>query len=396
MQQLPKVELQRIFHRKEHQIKIVFRYDDTLITVLRDVPKAKWSKSLNSWYIKNTPENLKLIFKVFKGQAQINAKTVFDNKMPMHQFPKKRIRNLTTTNRALLNNFYKYLKGKRYSQSTIDTYTQLVADFIEYNNQKDINTLNNRDIELFIETVYIKRNYSISTQRQFISGLKLFIVYSPDTLINDLKLMRPKASKKLPNVLSQNEVISLLKVTENIKHKTILALIYSSGLRISELLNLKIEDLKINRRQIHIKNAKGRKDRLVVLAESTLPLLHNYLSIYTPKIYLIEGLNNNQYSASSIRKFMFKSCKKVGLIHKITPHTLRHSYATHLMESGVGLRHIQELLGHSSPKTTMIYTHVARKDLLAIKSPLDEALSSLSKSQKQEQKFLLSFQNSTK
>ncbi|MGB6267613.1 MAG: tyrosine-type recombinase/integrase [Olleya sp.] len=393
---LPIVTLSPSYYKKNHQVKIGFKYNEDLIAILRDVPKAIWSRTLKSWYIKNTPENLQLLFKVFKGHANVDAKAIFNKSMPMHQFPEKRIRNLTNLNRNLLNGYYKYLKGKRYSQSTVDTYTQQIADFIEYYNQKDVNILNNRDVELFIETVYIKRNYSISTQRQFISALKLFIVYCPNTLISELKLMRPKSSKKLPNILSQNEVIKLLSVTENIKHKTILALIYSSGLRISELINLKIEDLKIDRRQIHIKNAKGRKDRLVVLAQSTLPLLYNYLSTYKPKIFLIEGINANQYTASSIRKFMVTSCKKAGLLDKVTPHTLRHSYATHLMESGVGLRHIQELLGHSSPKTTMIYTHVARKDILSIKSPLDEALSLLSKSQKQEQNFLISFQNSTK
>ena len=385
-----------MFHQKDHQIKIGFKYNDTLINLLRDVSNTRWSKTLSCWYIKNTPENLKLLFKIFKGQANLNADAIFDKSMPMHQYPKKRIRNLSLENKTLLNGFYLYLKGKRYSKSTIDTYSHFVADFIEFYNNKNIKQLTNRDVELFIETIFIKRNYAVSTQRQFISGLKLFIVFYPYTYIEDLKLSRPKASKILPNVLSQNEVIHLLRVTQNLKHKTILALIYSAGLRISELINLKIEDLKIDRRQIHIKNAKGRKDRYVVLAESTLPLLQSYLNVYKPTFFLIEGAKQEVYSASSIRKFMNVSCKKANLIGKVTPHTLRHSYATHLIESGVSLRHIQELLGHSSPKTTMIYTHIARKDVLAIKSPLDNALEQLSKSEKQEQKVLLSFQNRTK
>ncbi|WP_397363844.1 tyrosine-type recombinase/integrase [Olleya sp. R77988] len=393
MKQLPQINLQPIFHQKEHQIKISFKYNNLLIALLRDLPKAKWSKTLASWYIKNNPENLKLLFKIFNGQAQINADAIFNKSMPTQQHPKRRLRHLTAKNRTVLNNFYKYLKGKRYSLSTIDTYTQQIADFVEYNNDNVLENLNNKAVEHFIENIYIKRNYAISTQRQFISALKLFIVFYPYTYIDDIKLSRPKASKTLPNVLSQNEVIRLLRVTENLKHKTILALIYSAGLRISELINLKIEDLKIDRRQIHIKNAKGRKDRYVVLAESTLPLLENYLNIFKPSYYLIEGLKKQAYSASSIRKFMNTSCKKANLIGKVTPHTLRHSYATHLIETGVGLRHIQELLGHSSPKTTMIYTHIARKDILSIKSPLDNALEQISKSHKQEQKVSISFQN---
>lgn len=396
MNNLPLVILEHKYHRKEHQITINFKYDLHLIALVRDIPKSNWSKSLKTWYIKNTPENLKLIFKVFKGEATINAEAIFNKSMPTKQFPERRIRNLTLENKTLLNGFYLYLKGKRYSKSTIDTYSHFIADFVEFYNTKKINLLNNRDVELFIETIFIKRNYAVSTQRQFISALKLFIVYCPETQIEDLKLTRPRASKLLPNVLSQNEVIRLLRATENLKHKTILALMYSAGLRISELINLKIEDLKIDRKQIHIKNAKGRKDRYVVLAESTLPLLHSYLNNYKPKLHLIEGHKKQAYTASSIRKFMSNSCKKAGLLGKVTPHTLRHSYATHLIESGVGLRHIQELLGHSSPKTTMIYTHIARKDVLSIKSPLDNALELLSKSQKEEQKLPLSFQNRIK
>ena len=396
MNNLPLVTLERKYHRKEHQITINFKYNLHLITIIRNIPKVKWSKRLKTWYIKNTPENLKLIFKLFKGEANINAETVFNKSMPTKQFPEKRIRNITLENKTLLNGFYLYLKGKRYSKSTIDTYSHFIADFIEFYNNKNIDSLNNRDVELFIETIFIKRNYAISTQRQFISALKLFIIYYPKTYIEELKLTRPKQSKLLPNVLSQNEVIRLLRATENLKHKIILALIYSAGLRIGELINLKIEDLKIDRKQIHIKNAKGRKDRYVVLAESTLPLLQSYLNSYMPTLFLIEGPTKQVYTASSIRKFMSLSCKKAGLLGKITPHTLRHSYATHLIESGVGLRHIQELLGHSSPKTTMIYTHIARKDILSIKSPLDNALELLSKSQKEEQKLLLSSQNGTK
>ena len=396
MSVLPLVTLDRKFHRKTHQITINFKYNAAIISILRGIPEITWSQNLKTWYIKNTPEHLKLVLELLKGKAKVNADAVLDTSMPTKQFPKKRIRNLSLDNKNLLNGFYLYLKGKRYSKSTVDTYAHFIADFIEFYNAKDISKLNNRDVELFIETVFVKRKYAISTQRQFVSALKLFIVFYPNTHIDDLKLMRPSASKKLPNVLSQNEVIRLLRVTENLKHKTILALIYSAGLRISELINLKIEDLKIDRKQIHIKNAKGRKDRYVVLAESTLPLLHHYLRIYKPTVYLIEGQKKEAYTASSVRKFMYQSCKKAGILGKVTPHTLRHSYATHLIERGVGLRHIQELLGHSSPKTTMIYTHVARKDILSITSPLDNALEQLSKSQKEEEKFLLSSRNGMK
>ena len=290
----------------------------------------------------------------------------------------------------MLNAFYLFLKGKRYSQSTIQTYTFFIADFINFHTKTPIEELTNRDVELFIETVFIERKYSVSSQRQFISALKIFTTFCPQTKINDLSLERPKKSRILPNILSQEEVIRIIQYTQNIKHRAILTLIYSCGLRIGELINLKLVDFHIERKQLIVKEGKGRKDRFVSLADSFLPLLSNYYSSYKPTIYFVEGQNGGKYSAESIRSFLRKSCKKAGIKKPVTPHTLRHSYATHLLENGVDLRYIQSLLGHSKPETTMIYTHVQRKDLMEIQSPLDAILLQLNKNDKREQKFLLS------
>lgn len=393
MQALPLVTLKRQYHRKAHQITINFRYNATLIQLLRQKTEAKWSKTHSAWYVQNNPKNLKTIFGVFKGFATVDANEVFDKKLPTKKFPKKRIRHLSDANRTLLNNFYKYLKGKRYSESTVHTYSQLVADFVEFYNNEAIENLNNRSVEHYIETIYVKRNYAINTQRQFISAMKLFVVFYRDSKINDLELQRPKKARILPNVLSYIEIIRLIQVTKNLKHRMVIALIYSSGLRISELINLKVADLEIDRRQIFIKNAKGKKDRYVSLAESILPLLKNYLMTYSPKEYLIEGQHGLKYSDSSIRKFLKHSCKLAKIKKLVSPHTLRHSYATHLLEQGVNLRHIQELLGHARPETTMVYTHVARKDLLDIQSPLDKVVNQLKHVDKTEDKFLLSRKN---
>mgnify|MGYP002628338216 CR=1 FL=1 len=205
-----------------------------------------------------------------------------------------------------------------------------------------------------------------------------------------MELKRPKKSRILPSVLSQEEVVTLLQVTRNLKHRAILALLYSAGLRIGELIALELKNIHIDRRQLLIKSGKGRKDRYVVLADSFLPLLQNYVITYAPKRYFVEGPEGACYSASSVRKFLHHSARLARIERVITPHTLRHSYATHMLENGIGLRYIQELLGHSKPETTMIYTHVAKKDLLDIKSPLDTILLSLANRDKKEQKFLLS------
>lgn len=375
MSYLPIITLTRARHRNANQILIGFKHDWALIDVVKHIPYAKWSKTLKSWYVENNAKNLQLIYGVFKGHAEVNSSGLFDKKPDRAvNFPKKRSRNLNQKQRQLLNNFYKYLKGKRYSQSTIETYSFFIADFIEFQEQKAIETLTVRDVELFIETVFIKRKYSISTQRQFISAVKQFIIFYPKTGISNLALTRPKKSKILPCVLSPEEIILIIQHTKNLKHRAILTLLYSAGLRIGELLELKLTDFYLNRKQLHIKSGKGRKDRYVTLADSFLPLLKNYVTTYKPKVYFVEGKVGSKYSASSVRKFLSRSCKAAGITRKVTPHTLRHSYATHLLEHGVGLRHIQELLGHSKPETTMIYTHVARKDLLEITSPLDIAV----------------------
>ncbi|MBQ0768728.1 MAG: site-specific integrase [Bizionia sp.] len=378
-------------YKNERQFFIRFRYNQEFISVLRKIDGAKWSSTLKSWYIKCTPSHKDAIYEAFSGIAHIEYKNTFEAKSDNRtRFPEKRERVLSLENRNLLNGFYKYLVGKRYSKSTIDTYIFFVADFVEFQHEKDLTLLTGRDVELFVETVFIKRKYSVSTQRQFISAIKQFTCYYPDTQISNLELTRPRKSKILPTVLSQEEMITIIRCTKNLKHRAILALIYSCGLRISELIQLKLENINIQRKQLLIRTAKGRKDRYVTLADSFLPLLHNYLITYRPQIYFVEGNKGSMYSASSVRKFLTKSCAEANIKRRITPHTLRHSYATHLLESGVGLRHIQELLGHAKPETTMIYTHVARKDLLDISSPLDNALKQLTKTNNNEQNFLLS------
>lgn len=391
MSNLPIVTLSRAEHRNENQVLIGFKHDWALIDVVKHLPNAKWSATLKSWYVKNTAENLRSIYSVFKGHAIIDGQSLFDKKpLPKATFPDKRKRILSDDNRTLLNRFYTYLLGKRYSKSTVNTYSFFIADFIAFHNNKPLQSLTVKDVEAFIESVFLKRGYSVSTQRQFISAVKLFIIFYPETGISNLALMRPKKSKILPTVLSQEEMIRIIQCTRNLKHRAILAMIYSAGLRISELLNLKLNDIHIQRKQVQVKQAKGRKDRYVTLADSFMPLLHNYMVTYTPEVYFVEGEKGKPYSASSVRKFLSRSCKAAKVNRMVTPHTLRHSYATHLLESGVGLRHIQELLGHSKPETTMIYTHVARKDLLDIRSPLDSAVEQLTKNGNEEQKFLLS------
>lgn len=378
----PTIFLEQKSHKKELRLLLKFEFNDTLISLTKKLKDARWSKSMKSWYLNFTQENIQLVTEIFKDITPVNS-----DKLPKKELFK---RNLTASEKILLNDFYLYLKGKRYSTSTLQTYTFFVADFINFHTKKALEELTNRDVELFIEKVFIERNYSVSSQRQFVSALKLFIVFYPQTKINDLVLERPKRSRQLPSVLSQEEVLSIIQSTQNLKHRAIIALLYSCGLRISELINLKLADFHIERKQLIVKNGKGRKDRYVSLADSFLPLLSNYYNSYKPKIYFVEGQNGGNYSAESVRQFLRKSCLKAKIKKNVTPHTLRHSYATHLLENGVDIRYIQSLLGHAKPETTMIYTHVKRKDLMDIQNPLDVALQKINKRDNDKGKLLLS------
>ncbi|MFA4839248.1 MAG: tyrosine-type recombinase/integrase [Candidatus Neomarinimicrobiota bacterium] len=186
-------------------------------------------------------------------------------------------------------------------------------------------------------------------------------------------LPRPKKEKQLPVVLSQEEVVNIIDSVDNLKHKTLLMLIYSAGLRVGEAVRLKIEDVDSKRKLIYLKSAKGKKDRYTLLSDVALDNLRRYYLVYRPQEYLFEGAEGRKYlSERSIQHVFERAVKNAGIRKDISVHTLRHSFATHLLESGTDLRYIQELLGHTSSKTTEIYTHVSQKSLGRIRSPLDQ------------------------
>jgi site-specific recombinase XerD len=183
---------------------------------------------------------------------------------------------------------------------------------------------------------------------------------------------RPREEKFLPEVLNTDEITAILNATENIKHKAVLMTIYSAGLRIGEAVNLKLKDIDSGRMQIRVENAKGKKDRYTLLSEKNLEVLRSYVKEFKPRVWLFEGAKGETYSQKAIQQILRKAVEKVGLKKHITVHTLRHSFATHLLEAGTDIRYIQSLLGHESSKTTEIYTHITGRGLQQIKSPLDK------------------------
>ena len=219
----------------------------------------------------------------------------------------------------------------------------------------------------------MKCGLSSSYQNQIVNSIKLYFKTCRDTKIEIDKIHRPKRAKALPNVLSKEEVKKILDAHSNLKHKAMLSMIYSCGLRRSELLNLKFSDIDSKRNIVLLKNAKGKKDRIAPLSPKILAMLRTYYKEYKPKNWLFEGQKQGeQYSEKSLQSVLKQALQKVGITKPVTLHWLRHSYATHLLESGTDLRYIQELLGHSSSKTTEIYTHVSTKNIQQIKSPFDD------------------------
>ena len=376
MNTLPTVNIKRGYYKNQDLIFVYFKYNDQLISAIKRTKVFNWSVSRRCWHTPFTDHRIELINQAFNSIALITIdQSIY--KLPSQLSVKKK-RVISEKNKEIIRSYVSYLRGKCYSESTIKTYFSFIADFFDFINLVPLEELTNRHVELFIENVFIPRHYSISTHRQFTSAIKLFVNFYPYSKIDNLTLDRPKRSHILPTVLSNEEIINILRCTKNLKHRAIIAMIYSAGLRISELINLQLTHIDIQRRQLIIKNSKGRKDRNIILAISCIPLMLNYLNTYKPEVFFAEGKPSEKYSPESVRAFLKRSCKAANVRKKVTPHTLRHSYATHLLENGIDLRYIQELLGHAKPETTMIYTHVSKKDLLRIESPLDVAVKKIS------------------
>ncbi len=268
--------------------------------------------------------------------------------------------------------FKKYLEVNRYSQSTINTYVSQITKFFIYHKEKSPGEIRVKDIERYNYYCIMMKKRSSSFQNQVISSIKKFYEKMYNMHINLEEIERPRKSHPLPKVLSKEEINRLLNAIKNIKHKSIISIIYSAGLRRSEVLNLLISDIDSNRMVIVIRNAKGKKDRIAGLSMKILDLLREYYKIYKPGYYLFEGQKGGKYSAESIGNIFKRAKFQAGIEISGGVHILRHSFATHLHESGYDIRIIQEILGHKSSKTTEIYTHVSTKSIRNVKSPIED------------------------
>ncbi|MBV6405535.1 MAG: tyrosine-type recombinase/integrase [Flavobacteriales bacterium] len=381
------VRLGHVSHNGQPCIGLHFPYDKVLIAAAKDAG-ARWSASLRCWYTPNSPERLRAIFAAFKGIAWVDSSPLFTpKKMPLssggpppvqpgnaHAASKPTAQPpppLGATQQAALDAMRRKLEIGRYSPRSIPVYLGATKQLFRHFPNKHPNDIRTEDIETFQHHLASVRKVSNSTLNQAVNAIRYYYM----NVLGDERrvtfIERPRKETKLPLVLSKSEVAAVLKAPTNLKHRSLLALAYSGGLRVSELVALRPEDLLFDRGLIRIRGAKGNKDRTTLLGRSTAELLKRYVEHTQTRELLFEGQGGGPYSARSAQKVLQTALEKAGVRKPATMHTLRHSFATHLLEQGTDLRYIQTLLGHSSSKTTEIYTHVSTRYLQGIVNPID-------------------------
>lgn len=294
-------------HRNQKVIFILFEKDSNLIQEVKKIQGSIWSQSKKVWYVLDTEYN----------------RSLFNLEPLSYSLPSEEgIKHVQK--------FSYWLKSKRYSENTIKTYTDALKSFLVFYNTKDILTITNEDLVTYNNEYIIKNNLSHSYQNQLVNAIKLYFKTIQNVSLELDKIHRPKREKVLPNVLSKEEVKKILEAHVNLKHRAMLSLIYSCGLRRSELLHLKSTDIDSKRNVVIIRQSKGRKDRIAPLSPKILDLLRDYYKMYKPKNYLFEGKTEEQYSEQSLQSVLKQALKKVNITKPVTLHWLRHSYATHL------------------------------------------------------------------
>lgn len=340
-------------HRDKQVIWIHFSYDHKLVNHLKKHIKAKWSRTASCWYL---PDN-NYYRKLFK--------------IPASYYSIEKVSQIDSCNQKELTRFIEELHLRGYSENTIRTYTNEFIQLLQILKTVDVKSLDPEKIRSYL--LYCKNTLKLSeaTIHSRINALKFYYekVLGKQKLF--LNIPRPRKAKLLPKSLSTSEIKRMLNTIINKKHSLLLKMCYGMGLRVSELVNIKITDIDSDRMQVLVSRGKGKKDRYAILPESILEELREYYREYKPTEYLFEGQRGGRYSTRSVQQVFKNAMRKAKINKDIGIHSLRHSYATHLIEQGTDIRFVQDLLGHTSIKTTMIYTHLSDARKRKIKSPLD-------------------------
>jgi len=377
---LPEILLTRGTHRANAVVWVKCRHNTQLAHHLKNQAGARWSQSKKCWYIPEKEFQLHEFFEAFRqfgfiDYSGLKGKKPVARKRGEKKGKLKPGKTETRSNReqaGKIEDFRKWMKQRRYASNTINTYCHQLEVFFSYYPEKGAPDISKADIINFNHDFIVRQGLSFTFQNQTINAIKLFYVKMLNIKHEFEEIERPFRSKPLPKVIPKQDIRRMLEGIDKLKHKTALSLIYGLGLRRSEIINLKLTDLDSRDRIVTIRDSKGRKDRVLPVPDNLFDLIVQYYRAVKPEIWLIEGQKpGTKYSATSLQNIFKKYLAKVKKNHNFTLHSLRHSYATHLLESGTDLRYIQELLGHKSSKTTEIYTHVSMKNLKNIQNPID-------------------------
>ncbi|SMG53303.1 Site-specific recombinase XerD [Marivirga sericea] len=376
MEHLSKViTLKHLIINNRRMIGLRFYPDKVIQELVKTLTAVRWSTTYSMVCIPNTNENYTELLAKFRGVAYLDMRYFsrrgwMGSSNPSLIIKAYRKRELDKEYRSCPEEYFNELERKRYSPNTVKSYISFFEQFINYYKSEPLIKITEEQVKEYLQKL-IQEGKSDSYVNQCLNAIKFYyeiVLRMPNRFYS---IERPAKVEKLPNIISKEEAKLMIERTYNLKHECIISLLYSSGLRRSELINLKLEDIDAKRMLIKVHQGKGNKDRITLLSKKILEKLRIYYKAYKPKKYLFEGREGIPYSGTSVGNIVAKSGRKAGIRMKVKPHTLRHSFATHLLEAGTDLRYIQVLLGHNSSKTTEIYTHVASNIFNSIENPLD-------------------------
>lgn len=363
--QVSRLRLEPLWHRGNYCIAVRGRINPFSDKIIRSFRGRQFSKTHGCWYVPYSDEVLRVLNQQLSACQPVDIPAAFESsvepaetKIKILHFP-------------LPEGYHECLIRIRYSAATVKTYESQMRIFLAWIHPRTIMDISEAIVNDYLLYLASIRKVSISTQNTAINAIKFYLEKVHHGERKVYYVDRPVKESKLPRVLSQEEMLALIEVTQNPKHRCMLMLLYSSGLRISELLNLRWRDFDIDRMQLFVEGGKGNKDRVTVLSKGAVEYTRYYMSLYHPVDLLFEGPGGKRYSQRSVNLVTHRSAFLAGISKRVSPHTLRHSFATHLLEQGVDIRYIQALMGHESSKTTERYTHVTTRGFSKIRSPLD-------------------------
>lgn len=347
---------------EDGRLKVETPYDAAVVAALRKIPGRRWDPEEKVWFIPGTPEH-----------ADNLLYGLYETGLFSEEVQEKESKNPSGPSPEVLNRLLRELRLKGFSRSTLQSYSKHIQWFFERTGLKP-EEVRPVDIKLYLDTLHRVTGCSRSYVVQCISALKNLYRYGYSSQASNPaeRIPLPKQEERYPDILSRTEVKNLLAVLKNKKHRFLLTMAYSAGLRVSEAVKLRKEDIDFQRKLIHIRQSKGKKDRYVILSDKAIEAFKEYEERYVIKDWLFPGAAEGSHlSIRSAEAVFDRAAEASGIEKKVSIHSLRHAFATHLLEDGVDLRYIQVLLGHKSVRTTEIYTHVTRMDVLNIRSPLD-------------------------